>query len=416
MDGTKVDKKVVKKPGQISSIMKKDKEYLFQNYGDRLPVSFVKGDKEFLYDQDGKKYIDFFSGIAVSNLGYNSAALNKALHSQINRIIHSSNWFYNKEQIEAAVLISELSFPGKTLFVNSGTEANEAAIKLARKYGLSIHKKKFEIATFTNSFHGRTFGSMTATAQKKIHDGFGPLPEGFKYLPFNEIKPLEKEIRKNKNLCAVMIELVQGEAGIKIADESFIRQAYDLCAKNHVLFIADEVQTGIGRTGNIFAYQKFGITPDIITLAKGLGGGVPVGALHTKSYLSEFFPRGVHGTTFGGNHLASAAACAVLSEIKKPALLKNVKTLGEYYITRLLSLKKKSSLIKEIRGVGLHIGIELNIPGMDIVKEALEKGLIINCTADNVIRIMPPLNIKLETVKKGLDIFEKIIIEAGEQK
>ena len=407
--------KAVKKTGPLASLIKKDKEYLYQNYGDRLPVCFVKGDREFLYDQDGKKYIDFFSGIAVSNLGYNNKVLNAALHGQINKIIHSSNWFFNKEQIDAAVLISEMSFPGKTLFVNSGTEANEAAIKLARRYGLSIHKKKFQIATFSNSFHGRTFGSMTATAQKKIHDGFGPLPEGFKYLPFNDIKPLEKEIRKNKNLCAVMIELVQGEAGIKIADEKFVREAYDLCVKNHILFIVDEVQTGIGRTGNVFAYQKYGITPDIITLAKGLGGGVPVGALHTKTFLSEFFPRGVHGTTFGGNHLACAAACAVLNEIKKPALLKNVVSLEKYILNRLAVLKEKAPIIKEVRGIGLHIGIELKKPGMDIVKKALENGLVINCTADNVIRIMPPLNIRLDSIKKGLDLFEKILTEAGKQ-
>jgi predicted acetylornithine/succinylornithine family transaminase len=396
---------------KLQKIIELDKKHLYQNYG-RRPISFVKGNGPFLYDQDGKEYIDFFAGIAVCGLGYKNSSLSAALHAQVDKLIHSSNHFYNYEQAEAASLISELSFPGKTLFCNSGTEANEAAIKLARRYGLSTGKKRFEVVSFINSFHGRTMGSMTATGQEKIHAGFGPLPAGFKYLENNNISAFKKEVKKNKNIAAVMLELIQGEGGVVIAADSFIKELFDICAKKNIITIVDEIQTGIGRTGMPFAYQHYGVIPDVITLAKGLGGGVPIGAMHTKDFLSAHLGPGTHGSTFGGNHLACAAAAAVLKELKKPAFFKAAAKTSSLIMKRLEEIKHTNSLIKEIRGKGLLIGIELEIGGADIVNKALARGLIINCTAGNVIRLAPPLNIPITAAEQGIGILKEILTDA----
>lgn len=400
---------------KLQTLMKQDTDYLFQNYGTRLPVCFTHGKGCELFDQDGKRYIDFFAGIAVNSLGYKHPILNKVLHEQVNKILHSSNWYFNKEQIEAARLISETSFAGKTLFTNSGTEANEAAIKLARKYGTSLSSDRYYIISFTNSFHGRTFGAMSATAQEKIHSGFGPLVPGFIYVPFNDIKQFAKTVKKYKGkICAVITELIQGEGGIKIADKNFIQQVDVITKENAILFIIDEVQTGIGRTGKMFAFQHYDIQPDIITLAKGLGGGVPIGAMHAKDFLLEYFPKGTHGTTFGGNHLATAAAKAVIETLRKKSTLNNIRAMGELIIKRLSEMKiKYPQLISEVRGIGLHIGIELSIPGQPLVVEALQKGLVINCTSEKVIRIMPPLIITKDLVEEGLSILESIFAGAA---
>ncbi|HNX22755.1 MAG TPA: aspartate aminotransferase family protein [Spirochaetota bacterium] len=399
---------------KLTKIMNDDKEFLFQNYGERLPAAFVKGDGSYLYDQDNKKYVDFLSGIAVSALGYSNAAYQKALHGQIDKIIHSSNLFLNQEQIEAARLISETSFPGKSLFVNSGTEANEAAIKLARRYGISIHRKKFKIVTFTGSFHGRTFGSMSATAQSKIHAGFGPIVPGFIYAPYNDKKAIRKILKRDKHIAAVMLELIQGESGINVADADFVKEIFETCNQKGILTIIDEVQTGIGRTGQTYAHQHYNVTPDILTLAKGLGGGIPIGAIHAKNFLSEHFPQGSHGTTFGGNHLACAAASAVLNEVKKKQFVSAVNASSLYMFDRLKKIKQKTGYIKSLRGMGLHIGVEIAEEGKPLVKEALNEKLIINCVAGNVIRIMPPLNISMKTLEEGMDIFEKLILKNGE--
>jgi predicted acetylornithine/succinylornithine family transaminase len=394
--------------------MNDDKEFLFQNYGEKLHASFIKGDGSYLYDQDNKKYIDFLSGIAVSSLGYANQALNKAIHSQIDKIMHTSNKFFNQEQIEAAKLISGTSFPGKSLFVNSGAEANEAAIKLARRYGLSINKKKFKIITFTGSFHGRTFGAMSATAQPKIHEGFGPIVPGFIYAPFNNPEAIRKLLKKDKQIAAVMLELIQGESGINVADEDFVKEIFDTCNQKGILTIIDEVQTGIGRTGLTYAYQHYNVTPDILTLAKGLGGGIPIGAIHAKNFLTEYLPAGTHGTTFGGNHLACAAATAVLTEVNKKQFISNVNTLSNLFFERLKKIKQKTGYIKNLRGLGLHIGIELQEDANNLVNEALSEKLIINCTAGNVVRIIPPLNISINAVNDGMDILEKLILKYGE--
>ena len=398
---------------KLQNIIETDKQYLFQNYGDKLPVCFVKGQGSYLFDQDGKKYVDLFSGVAVSGLGYSNTNLKKALHKQVDNIIHSSNHFYNKEQAEAGKWISKLAFPGKTLFQNSGTEANEAAIKLARKYGQSISPEKYWIITFNGSFHGRTFGSLSATAQEKTRTGFGPILPGFIYCPFNDINSFKAELAKNGNICAIMIEVVQGEGGINVADKAYIKELFDLCAKNKIATIIDEVQTGFGRTGKMFAYEHYGVKPDMITLAKGLGCGMPVGALHANESIAQFFSKGVHGTTFGGNHLACSAVVAISKELANGKIIKNVDTVGKYIFKELQKIQKKVNIIKEIRGLGLHIGIELNRGGMDIVKTALKNGLVINCTVDKVLRIMPPLNITLKAAGEGISILEKTMMEAG---
>ena len=397
---------------RLQSIIKEDQAYLFQNYP-RLPVCFVRGDGCYLYDQDNKKYIDFFSGIAVTSLGHRNRALTRTLHRQIETLIHTSNWFYNREQNAAGRLIADLSFPGKTLFVNSGTEANEAAIKLARRYGISQNEERYRIITFTNSFHGRTYGGMSATAQKKIHEGFGPLVPGFTYLPYNDTAAFAREIKRGKDICAVMFELVQGEGGIVIADQRFVKEIFSICSKNNVLTIIDEVQTGVGRTGTLFAYQRYGVVPDIITLAKGLGGGIPVGAIHAKNFLAEYFPRGAHGTTFGGSHLVCTAVAAVLSQMKRPSFLAHVNRVGDMIKNHLSELSRRVDFIKDIRGLGLHIGVELTKPGAPLVSRALERGLIINCTAERVIRIMPPLTISASAVNVGMRILERVFLEEG---
>jgi acetylornithine/N-succinyldiaminopimelate aminotransferase len=252
---------------------------------------------------------------------------------------------------------------------------------------------------------------MSATAQKKIHDGFGPLVPGFVYLPFNDIAAFVKETKKNRNICAVILEVIQGEGGIQIADKNFVRQLFRICNKNDILTIIDEVQTGIGRTGAMFGYQHYGVVPDIITLAKGLGGGVPIGAIHAKNFLPVFFPKGVHGTTFGGNHLACAAAAAVLKQVRNKRFLDGINAVSAYFFKALNELKKKVDFIKEVRGMGLHIGIELNRTGVPLVPKALDRGLVINCTADTVIRIMPPLNITMKTAREGMNILERLFIE-----
>ncbi|HSA16132.1 MAG TPA: aspartate aminotransferase family protein [Spirochaetota bacterium] len=401
---------------KLKKIMQDDKRFLFQNYGDRQGVCFTRGEKSYLFDQDGKKYVDFLSGIAVCGLGYSFDPLKKAIRAKADSLLHSSNLYYNSDQIEAARLISDLSFSGKTLFVNSGTEANEAALKLVRKHGIRENREKYRIISFNNSFHGRTMGSMAATAQEKIHSGFGPLVPGFIYLPFNDLDAFTAEVEKNQNVAGVIMEIIQGEGGIVLADKKFVSGVFALCKKKGIITVIDEVQTGIGRTGKYFAYQHYGIAPDMITLAKGLAGGVPIGALHARDEIAATLTKGSHGCTFGGNQLASASAVAVLKELRKPSLTNNVARVSAFIFGRMNELKKKSTLIRDIRGLGLHIGIELSIPGAAIVNKALEMGLVINCTSEKVIRIMPALNIPMSAAREGIKILEKILLEEVNEK
>jgi len=401
------------KSRKLDAIRKDDNSYLFQNYGDRLPVCFVRGKGSHLFDQDNRRYVDFFAGIAVSSLGYGHGALSRALHGQVDRVLHSSNWFFNREQNEAGRLISSLTFPGKTLFTNSGTEANEGAIKLARRYGKAISENRYQIVSFSGSFHGRTYGAMSATGQEKIRKGFDPLVPGFIFLPFNDFEALRAETERNGNICAVMTELIQGEGGIRLADRDFIKKTEKLCREKGILLVIDEVQTGVGRTGKFCVYSHFNIQPDILTFAKGLGGGVPIGAIHADGKVAASLEKGSHGTTFGGNHLACAAASAVMKTIGKAGFMDQVAKKGDYIRKKIGAMRKNAPFITDIRGLGLHIGLELDRPGMPLVNRALEMGLVINCTAEKVLRIMPPLTIDMKTINEGLAILEKLFDEEG---
>jgi acetylornithine aminotransferase (EC 2.6.1.11) len=379
-------------------------KYLFPNYA-RLTYSFVKGEGSYLYDEDGKKYLDMLSGIAVNQLGYNHPKLTESICRQAKEIIHVSNLFYIKPQYEVAKILVENSCGDKVFFCNSGAEANEALIKLIRRYFYDKKENRYEIITFEGSFHGRTLATITATAQPKYQEGFQPLPEGFKYAKFNDIDSVKQLI--NDKTAAVLIELVQGEGGVNPADKEFIKELYSLCRENGMLFTVDEVQTGIGRTGKLFAYQHYDIEPDIISLAKGLGGGVPIGAIIAKDEIAKSFVPGTHASTFGGNYLAAAAAKVVLEEILSDGFLDKVIENGEYLKERLKTFGYP------VKGLGLMIGMDLpeEISAKEIMKKALENGLIIGTAGKNTLRFVPPLIIRKDDIDLAVNILEKVLGE-----
>lgn len=392
-------------------IISEDKKYLMNTYS-RYPITLVEGKGTKVWDDKGNVYLDFVAGIAVNSLGHCHPALVDAIKNQSEKLIHCSNLYWNDNQIQLAKIIAENSFGDKVFFANSGAEANEGAIKLARKYAsLKYGSKRYKVISAQNSFHGRTFGALTATGQEKYHKGFGPLLSGFKYVPFNDIDALYEAI--DDEVCAIMLEVVQGEGGIHEATPEYIKAAREICDENDILFIIDEVQTGIGRTGKLFGYEHYGITPDIMTLAKGLGGGFPIGAIVAKEDKAVFQP-GDHASTFGGNPLACAAGIAVMNEITKEGFLDNVAQKGEYFKGSLESLKEKHSVIKEVRGKGLMIGCEMDMEeASDIVTKAMEKGLLINWISHNVLRFVPPLTVTKEEIDTALIILEDVLCEVG---
>ena len=372
----------------------------------RQPKIFVKGKGMSLVDIDGKKYLDFFPGWGVSNLGHCHPKVVSAIRDQVSKLIHIPNNFYILQQERLARELVYLTFPSKVFFCNSGAEANEAAIKFARAYGKG---ERFEIITFENSFHGRTLGSLAATGQKKYQDGFAPLPQGFKAVKFNSLPALEQAI--SDKTIAIMLELIQGEGGINVADRSYVYKIREICDKKNILMIIDEVQTGIGRTGRMFGFQNYGVKPDIITLAKALGGGLPIGAMIVRKEIAETFKPGMHASTFGGGYVICKAALAVLRAIQKEKMLKNAQKMSGYIFDKLDALKTKYKIIKTVRGMGLMIGIELNIEGKAIVEECLDRGMVINCTHGNVLRIMPALNVTKKQADKALHILEKALLK-----
>ncbi|MEE8483287.1 MAG: aspartate aminotransferase family protein, partial [Nitrospinota bacterium] len=333
--------------------------------------------------------------------------IEKAISKQAAKLVHTSNLFYTIPQGLLARELVKLAFPSKALFVNSGAEAVESAIKLARKYHYDKKTKRTGIIAMDRSFHGRTYGALSATGQKKYHAGFKPLLPGFKHVPFGDIAALEKSI--NKKTAAVIIEPVQGEGGVHPAAKGYLKKVRSLCDKNGVLLIFDEVQSGMGRTGKWFAFQHYGVKPDIMTLAKGLAGGFPIGAMLARSDVMDSFGPGTHASTFGGGPLACSAALAVIAEIKKKNLLQNAAKVGKESIRILKELKKEFKSIKEVRGLGLMIGLEVDFPCGDIVIESLKKGLIINCAAGNVIRFLPPLDVSSAQMKKGIKILGDVL-------
>jgi len=380
-------------------------KYVIANYN-RLPRVIVRGEGCYLYDADGNKILDMFPGWAVSGIGHCHPKVVEALRKQSEILLHIDNTFYSEPQGILAKLLSERAFGGKCFFCNSGAEANEAAMKLARLY---TPKEKYKFITAEGSFHGRTFATVTATAQPKYHEGFLPLLPGFIYVPFNNIEAIEKVF--SDEVAAVMIEPIQGEGGINVASAEYISAIRELCDRHGAMMILDEVQTGIGRTGKWFAYQHYDVEPDMITMAKTLGGGVAIGAMMAKAEIAEVLKPGRHASTFGGNPIACAAAIAVIEAIEEENLLQNAIDMGNYTKNKLEQLKAKHSIIDHIRGRGLMIGIQLNGPGAKIVARCLEKGLRINCTHDTVIRFMPPMIVTKEQIDTAIEILDSVLTE-----
>ncbi|MBI5573474.1 MAG: aspartate aminotransferase family protein [Elusimicrobia bacterium] len=381
-----------------------EKKYIFQTYK-RAPVLFVKGSGKYLWDNKGKKYLDFFSGISVSSIGHCHPKIVKAIKTQSEKLIHASNLYYTTPQIELAQSLLDLSLGGKVFFSNSGAEANECAIKLARKLGNKAGKN--EIVAFKNSFHGRTIATLSATGQKKFHKGFEPLLYGFKFAEFNSLFSVEKLI--SPKTCAIIVEPIQGEGGVYPAKKEFLIGLRKLCNENKLLLIFDEIQCGLGRTGEIFAYKNYGVIPDILTLAKSLGGGLPVAATIAKNKVAETFSFGDHGSTFGGNPVCCAAGIEVLKIVSDKKLLKNVELTGNYFLLKLKELQKKYNTVKNVRGIGLMLGAELKINGKEIVSDCLQRGLLINCTQDKVLRFLPPLNINRKDVNTAVSILTDVL-------
>ncbi len=380
------------------------KKFVMPTYA-RIPLVFVKGQGSRVWDINGRKYLDFFPGWAVSGLGHTHPLVCLALRKQTKKILHVPNNYYNELQGRLAKEISQNSFGGKVFFCNSGAESIEAAIKLARMYGKG--RKRFEILTMKNSFHGRTLASLAATGQAKYKQGFAPLPGGFVQVPFNDFGALKAKI--NKKTIAVMLELIQGEGGINVAEPEYIKQVRKLCNKLGLLLIFDEVQTGMGRTGKMFCYQHYNVQPDVMVLAKSLGGGFPIGAIIAKDKIADTLQPGTHASTFGGSPLACACALAVFQAIKKERLLSNVERMGEYLYKKLAHLKEKYPIIKEIRGKGLMLAVELHQKGKPIYQGCLKKGLMINCTHENVLRIMPQLAVTKKEIDQAVGILDGVL-------
>ena len=382
-------------------------KYVIANYG-RLPKVIVKGQNCYLYDADGNKILDMFPGWGVSGIGHCHPKVVEAIRSQAGQLLHIDNTFYSEPQGKLAKMLSERAFGGKCFFCNSGAEANEAALKLARLYTSS---EKYKFITAQGSFHGRTFATVAATAQPKYHEGFLPLLPGFVYVPFNDIGAIESAFAKEKEIAAVMVEPIQGEGGINVAGEEYLQTIRRLCDENGAVMILDEVQTGMGRTGKWFGYQHFDVEPDVITMAKTLGGGVAIGAMMAKEDIAAALVPGKHASTFGGNALACAAAVAVIEAIEEGNLLENAERQGRYLREKLEKFKEKHFVIDHIRGVGLMIGIQLTTQGGEIVNKCLEKGLRINCTNDTVIRFMPPMTVTGEQINQAVEILDGVLSE-----
>ena len=383
--------------------------YVMKTYN-RYPISFIKGEGCYLYDENGKKYLDFLAGIAVCNLGHSNEEILKTICEQAKTLIHTSNLFHIKPQAKLAQLITGNSFGDKVFFCNSGAEANEGAIKLARRYAFEKGKKGYEIIAFKNSFHGRTFASVSVTGQGKYNEGFGPMLSEVKFAKFNNIDSV-KEIISEKT-CGIIVEPIQGEGGIIPAKEHFLKELRKLATDFDTILIFDEVQTGIGRTGKLFAYQHYGIKPDVMTLAKALGNGIPIGAIVTNEKTSTILKPGLHASTFGGNFLSTAAGVKVMEIISNPEFLKNVEEKGAYLKEKIEELQKElPEAISEIRGKGLMVGTVLKINGKSLVQKALKKGLIINVTGGNILRLVPPLTIEKEEIDIGIELLKSTIKE-----
>jgi acetylornithine aminotransferase len=381
---------------------------LMHNYAP-LPVTFEKGEGAILWDTEGKQYLDALSGVAVCGLGHAHPAVTEAISNQAAKLVHTSNWYHIANQEKLADKLTALAGMDNVFFSNSGAEANEAAIKLCRLYG---HKQGIEqpaIIVMDGSFHGRTIATLTATGNRKVHAGFEPLVQGFVRAPYNDLEALRTIARNNPNVVAVMVEPVTGEGGIVVPDDDYLPGIRQLCDENNWLMILDEIQTGMGRTGKMFAFQHNNVTPDILTLAKGLGNGVPIGACLAKGEAATLFQPGHHGSTYGGNPLVCAAALAVIDTLEKEQLLERATQLGNTFLDKFRESLAGCEGVNEIRGKGLMLAIELDRPCGELLQQALDKGLLINVTAGNVVRLLPPLVITDEQVETITSVVSGLI-------
>ena len=396
----------------ISNTISKADTFMFNTYT-RFPITLVKGDGCRVWDEKGNEYIDFVGGIAVCALGHSSPIVSKALYKQSTTLVHVSNLFYTQPQTELAQILVENSFADRVFFCNSGAEANEAAIKLARRYSKEkFGSERYAIITMENSFHGRTMATLSATGQEKIRIGFEPFLEDFRYVPFNDLDNLNAAI--DRSVCAVMLEPILGEGGVVVPDGDYLKGVKEICKKHGLLLILDEVQAGMGRTGSLFSYQHFGITPDIMTLAKALGNGLPIGAMLATEELANAFGPGSHATTFGGTPLIAAGALAVVKSLLNDGWIENARTMGDYFKNQLTYLQQKYSIIKDIKGLGLILGVLLDRDGADIVNACMKKGFLINCIQGKILRFVPPLIITKNEIDLLItcldDIFKAIKI------
>ncbi len=393
--------------------LQRDSERYLMNTYTRLPVSIVRGRGSRVYDLEGREYLDFVAGIAVNVLGHSHPDLVAAIQKQAQHLVHASNLYLTEPQTQLAKVLVEHSFADKVFFCNSGAEANEAAIKLARRY--AQHKSgsdRYQIVAMTNSFHGRTMGALSATGQEQFHKGFEPLLPGFRHVPFNDLGEVEKAV--NGATAAVMLEPIQAEGGVHVADRNYLQRVRELCRERDVLLIFDEVQTGMGRTGTLFAHEQMGVKPDIMSLAKGLAGGLPIGACLATEQVAAAFTPGSHGSTFGGNPLACAGALAVFRVLLEGGLLERSRRVGEYLAKGLQECKASlPRIVTDVRGVGFLQGMELSVPGAPVVHDCLNRGLLINCTVERVLRFVPPLIVTQPEIDRLLDTLNQVLSKQG---
>lgn len=388
--------------------LRQDTERYLMNTYARTPISIVRGRGSRVYDLEGREYLDFVAGIAVNVLGHCHPDVVAAIQKQAQQLLHTSNLYHTEPQVKLARTLVDHSFAKKVFFCNSGAEANEAAIKLARRYA---HQKygadRYEIITMRQSFHGRTMATLTATGQDKVQKGFEPLLPGFTYVSFNDLSAVEQAL--TDKTAAILLEPIQGEGGVHVADRPYLKGLRDLCRERDLLLIFDEIQTGVGRTGTLFAYEQLGVEPDIMTLAKGLGGGMPIGACLATDDVAAAFTPGTHASTFGGNPLACAAALAVFHVLLEGRVLEQSRRMGDHLAKGLQDLKDRLPIVKDVRGLGLLRGMELSVDGKPVVADCLARGLLINCTMDRVLRFVPPLIITQREIDRLLDTLSHVL-------
>ncbi|ROQ92265.1 aspartate aminotransferase family protein [Desulfosoma caldarium] len=377
----------------------------------RYPVVLERGQGSRLWDAYGKEYVDFVAGIAVCNLGHCHPEVTEVICRQAQTLVHVSNLYYTRPQVALADALRRHSFADRVFFANSGAEANEAAIKLARKYSRDKYGPgRFHVITMENSFHGRTLATLSATGQEKVQKGFEPLVEGFLFVPYNDIEAVRRAM--SSEVCAVLVEPIQGEGGVRVGDAGYFQELRALCTERDVLLIFDEVQVGMGRTGTLFAYEQLDVTPDVMTLAKALGNGLPIGAMLATEQAAQAFTLGSHASTFGGTPLVTAAAGKVLELLSQPSFLASVREKGQYFLERLRDLQSRhAEKVRDVRGRGLIVGMELAGPGKAIVDQCLSKGFLINCTHETVLRFVPPLVIGKDDIDRLIDVLDGVLKE-----